>query len=86
MPCNKGCARQRISHNQDNAPHSPTSTQAHIGTHGPYALFLTVWADRHAARLVPKDPLEAQAEAIDLIVPLFPDLVTMVQLERFDLP
>ena len=61
-----------------------------IGTRDPYALFLIriegpVWIDRHASGLAPKNLLEAQAEAMDLMVPLFADLVTMVQLERCDL-
>jgi hypothetical protein len=45
----------------------------------------SVWIHRQAARLVPKNPLKAEAEAVNPIVPLIPDLMPMIQLERLDL-
>jgi len=61
-----------------------------IEIYTPHALFLIgvkapVLIDRHAARLVPKNPLKAEAETVNLLIPLIPDLMPMVQLERLDL-
>jgi hypothetical protein len=41
--------------------------------------------DRDASWAIPKHILQPKAEAIDLIVPLVPNLVSMVKFKRFDL-
>jgi hypothetical protein len=56
----------------------------------PHALFLirieaSIRVDLDAPRLVPKDLLKAETEAVNLIVPLTPCLVPIVQLEPLDL-
>jgi hypothetical protein len=69
--------------------YSPASAQPCTGIYIPYALFsariVPVWADREASGMISEKPLQAEAEAIDLLVPLISDLVSVVQHKRLDL-
>src|SRR5882672_9464013 len=82
-------------HQTTNTPHSPITIKPCARIHTE-SLFLTirvgvgaprtaVCVDRDASGSIPKQPLETKAEAIDLVVPLVSDLVSVVQHKRIDL-
>ena len=74
-------------------PHSPISARSSIRIPTTRPLFSSpkaiqvgpLWINRDAPRLVPQYFLQAKAVAVDLIVPLLPKLVSVVQVERLDL-